>query len=168
MTYFKDLSEYSYFQEYNRPNTVNIGWLENGRKFQKETPTEEFLNRLWSLCSVSVAGSRGLHSCDLCSDSIFIVNEERNGTSYCLGSSEIRVFSDNGMIYASPNIIYHYVKKHKYNPPEEFINAVLSSPIPPDPKYFKILHLHELEWRNTPPRNDNKILKPYRKNKKRI
>ena len=31
------------------------------------------------------------------------------------------------MIYAAPNLIYHYVKEHRYLPPMEFINAVLSA-----------------------------------------
>ena len=31
------------------------------------------------------------------------------------------------VIYAAPDLIYHYVKEHRYLPPTDFINAVLSA-----------------------------------------
>lgn len=42
-----------------------------------------------------------------------------------LGSAEIRVKAKDGRIYAAPNLIYHYVAEHDYDPPKEFIEALL-------------------------------------------
>ncbi len=37
---------------------------------------------------------------------------------------EVRVLGQNDKIYVAPALIYHYVKEHHYQPPEEFILAV--------------------------------------------
>jgi hypothetical protein len=55
---------------------------------------------------------------------------ERNGEKLLLGSSEIRVFSRNGDIYAAPTLIYHYVNPHHYAPPGAFIQALNEGPVP--------------------------------------
>ncbi|MCX7805518.1 MAG: hypothetical protein N3A38_10060 [Planctomycetota bacterium] len=39
---------------------------------------------------------------------------------------EIRVLGRDGKIYAAPTLIYHYVVAHKYRPPQEFIDAVMT------------------------------------------
>jgi hypothetical protein len=45
-----------------------------------------------------------------------------------LGSAEIWVPAlGQAVIYAAPDLIYHYVKEHRYLPPADFINAVLSA-----------------------------------------
>ena len=43
-----------------------------------------------------------------------------------LGSAEIRVFGQNGKIYAAPNLIYHYMKDCGYLPPQEFLDELES------------------------------------------
>lgn len=48
-----------------------------------------------------------------------------DGTTLLLGSAEIRVPSRLGVVYAAPDMIYHYIKDHDYVPPQEFIDAVL-------------------------------------------
>jgi hypothetical protein len=52
-----------------------------------------------------------------------------------IGSAEIRVFGHDGRVYAAPNFIYHYVVVHHYQPPEEFVEAVLAGPLPRSPEY---------------------------------
>ena len=42
------------------------------------------------------------------------------------GSAEIRVIGE-ARKYAAPELVYHYVVVHDYQPPTEFITAVLSS-----------------------------------------
>jgi hypothetical protein len=41
--------------------------------------------------------------------------------------SEFR-FEANGRAYAGPTMILHYIVAHEYQPPQEFIQAVMSSP----------------------------------------
>ncbi|MCX4824617.1 hypothetical protein OG883_33135 [Streptomyces sp. NBC_01142] len=44
------------------------------------------------------------------------------------GSAEIRV-EGNGVAYAAPELIAHYVEVHDYLPPADFVEAVLSSDV---------------------------------------
>jgi hypothetical protein len=55
-----------------------------------------------------------------------------------LGTAEIRVFG-NGRIYTAPDMIYHYITLHEYQPPDEFIAAVLASPDPSSEAYQSLL-----------------------------
>ena len=106
MTYFEDLSDYSYFPRYQRPQTKNIGWLEKGRDFDKEVPAEDVLVLLWTFCQVSVVQTRGIHQCQFC-EPARTVYAIRNGTRLLLGTSEIRVFSGMDTIYlclANPDL----------------------------------------------------------------
>ncbi len=120
MTYFPDLSPYSYFG--TQKDTVNIGWLHVDHPYQKgDTPTD-FQERLKKFCKN--AGyfnlARGYHDCEFC-------GQEK-------GNGEIRIFTES-KTYAAPVMVYHYVKEHGYQPPEEFIQAVMQSPLPDSEEY---------------------------------
>jgi hypothetical protein len=145
MAYFPDLSEYEYFPESRGAGAKNVGWLQRGYAFDTTKWSGRMLDLLWSFCSVSVMQTRGKHSCDLCQPAA-LVSAERNGISLDLGSSEIRVFSRQGDIYAAPTLIYHYVNTHQYAPPGEFLRALQEGPKPPAPEYFEELEKFELEW----------------------
>jgi hypothetical protein len=51
-----------------------------------------------------------------------------------LGSAEIRVFAV-GVIYAAPDLVFHYVRDHEYKPPQTFIDAVIAGPSPETEDY---------------------------------
>lgn len=125
-------------------STKNIGWLCAEKYFETEVPDDLILQCLWDFCSISVAQSRGIYLCDICKPEQVIVTE-RNGHKLLLGSAEIRVFSDD-VVYAAPNLIYHYVKDHHYKPPAEFVRALISEKRPPDPGYFGRLNELNIEW----------------------
>jgi hypothetical protein len=160
MAYFEDLSAYAYQPRYSRPGTRNVGWLARGHEFDTMIPTEDVLDRLWNVCKISVAQTRGLHDCDLCptedDNSHFV---ERNGETLLLGSAEIRVFSKSGTIYASPTLIYHYVACHHYLPPEDFIEALTGAAAQPDHQYLARLVELGLDWNKT----SNPSTKPVRR-----
>jgi len=146
MSYFKDLTPYSYHSGmFYRPNTLSIGWLALGQSFTTKLPSEELLALTWSFCKISVAQMRGIHKCEFCStDDWFIA--ERNGERLLLGTSETRVFSPNGIVYAAPTLIYHYISVHNYCPPEEFLVAMKEGPQPFSQEYIEQLELLKLEW----------------------
>ena len=48
------------------------------------------------------------------------------GRETFLGSAEIRVQGKEGKVYAAPTLIYHYVAAHDYDPPQEFVEALLA------------------------------------------
>jgi len=148
MTYYSDLSEYTYHNGmFWRPGTKNVGWLAVEHPFPQAVPSEHVLDRIWQFCKVSIAQMRGLHDCEWCSCEAY--RAERNGETLLLSTSEVRVFSRNGEIYAAPTLIYHYMKAHHYAPPEPFLAAVEHGPCPPDPAFFARLAELDLEWNPT-------------------
>jgi hypothetical protein len=148
MTYYKDLSEYSYHNgAFHRPRTWNVGWLGLEHEFEQVEPTDGILDKLWSFCKISVAQMRGIHECEFCRDDSYYA--ERKGETLLLGSSEIRVFSCDGETYAAPTLIYHYMKSHNYKPPDKFIRALKEGPAPETQEYFDRLKELGLEWNRT-------------------
>ena len=149
MSYFPDLSDYTYRPQFHRPGTKAIGWLGAGHEFPKQEPTEEILDLLWSYCTISVAQTRGIHECEFCPRSDWY-SVCRKGRRLLLGTSEIRVFSrTNEDIYAAPTLIYHYIDIHRYRPPDEFISALRQGPQPPSQEYFRLLEHLQLPWERT-------------------
>jgi hypothetical protein len=66
MTYFADLSAYSYGP---RPGleALNVGWLDANHEFQTAVPSEELLDALWHFIKTApVLKMRGSHLCELC------------------------------------------------------------------------------------------------------
>jgi hypothetical protein len=149
MAYLEDLSNYVYADSvFSRPGTKAIGWLASGHEFASAIPDEDLLDLLFLYCSTSVAITRGIHDCDFCPVGT-ARQAERNGQSLLLGAAEIRVFSQDGRIYAAPNLIYHYVFAHHYRPPDEFLEALRTGPRPTSQEYFDILARLNLKWSKT-------------------
>lgn len=156
MAYFEDLSDYIYCSGPCHHGAKNVGWLERSHSFEEMVPSEKVLNLLWDHCTISVAQTRGIHECDLCvpAKTVFA---GRKGQRVLLGTSEIRVFSPTGQIYAAPTLVYHYAHIHQYKPPEEFLRALGESATPPGQEYLEQLKKSSLEWRKTssPPINQS-------------
>lgn len=150
MTHFTDLSDYVYHRaEDYSPVTKNVGWLGRGHEFPRAQPTEEVLDVLFEFCRVSVAQTRGIHECDLCMPPRTVYAARKHSAKLLLGTAEIRVFSKEGLIYAAPTLVYHYVRTHHYKPPEEFIRALKEGPKPPSQGYFAELNKRKLNWNET-------------------
>ena len=75
------------------------------------------------------------HSCDFCVTHAPVV-AENNGLILLLGTAEIRVLADDGLIHAAPNMIFHYVSMHHYRPPIEFSRALRNGVKPSEKEYF--------------------------------
>src|ERR1700722_13682336 len=98
MAYFQDLSSYAYTRV--MPTEKNVGWLCQSTEFEKWEADESFLDQLWRYCKISVAQTRGIHSCELCPSHVSSVTK-RSDERLILGSAEIRVFSKFGNTYAA-------------------------------------------------------------------
>jgi hypothetical protein len=125
--YYPDLAEGKYFG-------LSIGWLDRAHDYPRGPVPTGFLEALAEACWKTAAAHKGSHCCELCpspqwafADAYVVL---ANGTRLALGSRVIRVWSRSGQAYVAPDLIYHYVKTHKYQPPAEFIEAVMS-PGPP-------------------------------------
>jgi hypothetical protein len=129
--YYPDLSVYEYIQ-YEGDNILNIGWLDKQHEFSKGEVPKEFLDKLLYICVYKKTNqTRGFHKSPFFSfRNIFALKNigypvRLESKIYFLGSAEIRVKGQRDIIYASPDLIYHYVKDCKYLPPKEFIEAVM-------------------------------------------
>lgn len=45
--------------------------------------------------------------------------------SRLLGDAEVWVDGGDQVWFAAPSLVYHYVVTHKYQPPKEFVRAIL-------------------------------------------
>lgn len=120
MTYIPDLSAYNYSTFPRDPKLLAIGWLDSSAPFSRGPVDTEFVNKLRRLAKNPVNLCRGYHYCQFC---------ERNPNDRFLehhprGNGEIRVPGVNGIVYACPVLISHYIEKHQYRPPDEFLEAV--------------------------------------------
>lgn len=124
MTYFEDLTPYSY-SEWSEP-MVNVGWLDRGHEFETGDVDPKLASALTNLAAHPVNMMRGLHNCQFC-DVESPIAIDSAGQSAFLGSGEIHVRSEPGVLYAAPTLIVHYLMTHKYRPPQPFVDAVLGT-----------------------------------------
>ncbi|UJR82829.1 Hypothetical protein I5071_48940 [Sandaracinus amylolyticus] len=171
MTYFADLTPYEYFAfhpigwppsgplgtcgedlfarsadpqfVYSDPE-VNVGWLDAAHPFATAQPDPRFVGLLAMMCDSRehrVHQTRGYPPCPFCD----------LWTS--VASAEIRVQGD-GVVYAAPTLIAHYVGAHHYTPPRGFVEAVLRSEGAsattggaPRPVPDELLRREPIDWR---------------------
>jgi hypothetical protein len=129
--YFEDLSPYQYGLKTPARNVLNIGWLEKSKPFAQGPTGQPFLDQLTSWFKIARPEQwRGLHDCDFC-DPEDLENRRPRITlgdeKTYLSCWEIWIPGNNDKIFAAPGLILHYVSQHQYNPPREFINAVMDS-----------------------------------------
>jgi len=133
MSKFEDLTPYAYFGEPNEL-LLNVGWLEGD--FKKGQVPERFIEKLKIFLDYSTLQTRGLHNCPYC-------ERKKKTHTGMTSSNEIRVIGIDGKIYACPSLIYHYIKEHSYQPPLEFIMAVLIGPAPDSVAYQSIFNIQK-------------------------
>lgn len=83
--------------------------------------------------------------CHLCGKENPLV-DSHGGEHLMLGSAEIRSFSNRGAIFAAPDLIFHYVSVHHYNPPVEFITSLSEGPCPSSPEFLERLRKLGYSW----------------------
>ena len=125
--YYPDLTSYCYFESQRSPKVLNVGWLDIHHPFPRKKASEELLDALFERSLHSDVQTRGWHRCEFCDDpNVYPIRVFRHGQETTLGSAEITVDGKDGRRYAAPNLIYHYVAAHDYDPPTEFLEALLA------------------------------------------
>jgi hypothetical protein len=139
MAHYADLTPYTYLKKTAEDvldstglPTLNVGWLENGQPFTTGETSKEFQEKLREFCQpeYKVLATRGFHECEF-----FCREHARSNT-------EIRVLGAKA-VYAAPTLIHHYVIAHHYQPPQEFIEAVLNSSHPSSANYVNLRKIVE-------------------------
>src|SRR5262245_34623367 len=115
--YYQDLTPFEYWTGLVTPNLFNVGWLDSFHPYPKGEVSEEFKERLFQFCRSPVNRTRGWQECQFCGQR-HRVKVIRNETTLVLGSAGIRVSGEGGVIYAAPDMVYHYVTEHNYKPPD--------------------------------------------------
>ena len=137
MAYFPDLSPYSYGHGHH-PGVVHVGWLDGVHPFSKGTVEGTVVEKLKLLASKPVELYRGRHICEVCivpagmvktfvPDRGRVIDPESSFAKWSESRSsngEIRI-SGEKVIFAAPVLIVHYIEKHGYLPPAEFLAAVV-------------------------------------------
>jgi len=150
---YPDLSPYSYNASFARPGLLNCGWLgdEIETSAERDASAVDLLTRYLPF---RVARTRGLHLCQFCPKPRPGGNDEtqripglverptRQEIEGCLlGSAEIRVFGSDGVQFAAPDLVVHYVDAHRYALPRPVMCALLSGPQPGSKEFLDLLGL---------------------------
>ena len=103
---------------------IAIGYLDITEEYQKGLVSQNFINKLRQVWD---SGGRlmscGHHDCEFCID-------EGNYKERAMGSSEkIIMDNENKIEYIFPEMIFHYIEKHGYQPPKEFVLFILTTQI---------------------------------------
>jgi len=118
--------------------TTILLWIDDNHPYPQGEAREIFLKRLFEFCQETVLMTAGWHLCPLCQKRGDIrITEIYNNQKLQLGKGQIRIFYNNS-VYAAPSLIFHYVVKHKYKPPYEFIETVING-IPSRSQQYKEL-----------------------------
>ena len=129
MAYFADLSPYHFLEMQSRAALLNIGWLDTLRFRRGPTPPG-LLERIAVATPLLRNPTRGIHACEGCGGEH--VTEVLAGDKVLLGMSEVWFPSPmDETVYIAPSLLFHYVRRHGYLPPEAFCEAVLALPLDP-------------------------------------
>lgn len=101
-----------------------IGWLGNRPLVVGHVPKEILPALIRLACSDVRNPTRGFHFCEYCGREEVMVAIE-GGRMFRLGSAEVWVPGADSIVYRAPNLIIHYIGDHGYQPPQEFIEAVM-------------------------------------------
>jgi len=134
VTYYADLSAYEYTElEGDGEPHLNVGWLAAPHPFPTGTLKDEAIERLAILRANPVNQFRGSHPCDFCvaefreqglisGPALFTALRDAGA----LGNGEIVIEGPRGW-YHAPVLITHYVERHGYLPPADFVDAVMTA-----------------------------------------
>lgn len=125
-TYQKDLTPTTYMTYQPNDKVLAVGWLDAEKDFPKGNVPEGFIEKLSRLQRTNM--TKGSHECPFCErekseDGVRHLGHRHLGHR---GSAELKV-TDNGITYMAPELIVHYVKEHNYQPPKQYIDAVMKT-----------------------------------------
>jgi len=148
-----------------------VGWLESGHEYPTGKVPPEVIHQLivmldqpWLPVVIP-----GYHNCSLCPDPDEGAPHEGSGglsqeshglkrlpptysrtlsyQHYSVTMGAMNLFlPGNGVIYAAPSLILHYILQHQYAPPLPFQEAVLNCPPMRSPKYFEAMDEIAGKW----------------------
>ena len=127
--YYPDLSPCTY--SHVEPGHIAVGWLDRVHPFPQGMVPSGLVERLIALSWQPAIQHRGLHACEFCppDQSYEVFLSMPSGEQRYLASAIIYVPAGGSRVFAAPTLISHYIAAHGYQPPAEFIDAVLNPPV---------------------------------------
>jgi len=95
-------------------NFVNIGWLDKNHDFPKGEVDPELVKKIKQ--SKVSCHTKGWHTCEFC--------DNKDDSWQARSSTEHQIKGKDGKTYCFPEMLIHYITKHNYLPPQEFLDAV--------------------------------------------
>jgi hypothetical protein len=112
-----------------REDMLSVGWLAMGQPFRRGAVPLAFAHELTILARDPVNLSRGCHVCEFCKPPLDVIalcpKYHDVWEMFRSGNGEIHVRGASGAVYCAPALIVHYVSEHQYQPPQEFVDAVI-------------------------------------------
>ncbi|HEY7353977.1 MAG TPA: hypothetical protein VH596_14515 [Terriglobales bacterium] len=129
MAHMADLSPYRYGPaepDVPADKLLAVGWLDAKFRYTKGDIAERdvVLRRLRQLAQKPVNITCGFHICEFCR----LKSYDSAVSAKQVGNGEIRVKGANGVVYAAPVLIAHYIERHAYRPPSEFLEGLQGLP----------------------------------------
>ncbi|GGW36600.1 DUF7919 family protein [Streptomyces griseoloalbus] len=127
MTYYRDLTRHAYApHDESDGEMLNVGWPAPGHGCRTGIVDERVVEALSVLSAGYDNQMRGIHPCGFCdTDRPVVLGGPALETEVWLGSAEIRVRGADGTLHTAPNLVIHYITRHRYCPPEEFCRAAV-------------------------------------------
>lgn len=127
MTAYEDLQPLDYFGECE--SLLAVGWLGREKPFPTGPTHRDVYARLQLLLENpwQPSISLGVHPCELC---------QFGGEAF--GTSNLFV-PFRGSLLVCPELILHYMNAHAYQPPKDFVDAVMACPITRSAEYRTLL-----------------------------
>jgi hypothetical protein len=127
MAYYPDLTPFEYYPV--EEPMLNVGWLSKAQPFRRGPVPLAFAHELGILAQRPVNLTRGHHVCEFCEPPLDLIaafpTYEEVWEMFRSGNGEIHVRGPSGTVYCAPALILHYVAEHQYQPPQEFVDAVI-------------------------------------------
>jgi hypothetical protein len=135
LKHYVDFSPYEYYMTCAIPEVSNVGWLDKKHQFPTGTVEPGLLQKLKELifksyegsCNILVNELWGSDECPICGQAkikIFVGDDY-----FDLGSAELWIPNSEARnrehYFATSGLIIHYITDYHYQPPQEFIDAVL-------------------------------------------
>jgi hypothetical protein len=126
MSWYQDLDTHTMVA--TGDHVCAVGWLSSDHPFTRGNVPAEVSARLRefvrlaadSACALYFPAFGGFHTCELC-------DEFHDSRNFGVPAGDL--------LYVAPGMVAHYVERHGYSPPAEFVNAVMASPLPGTPEY---------------------------------
>lgn len=142
MTWFPDMGREAFV---SGDHVRAVGWLHGDHPFEHGELSPEFIAKLKLLIraersypedDVFGVACAGYHTCEFCGNA--------------RGTANLGVPAGEAL-FVAPEMVLHYVDEHGYRPPDEFVAAVMASPLPGTPEYaaavarFREIHQRQFD-----------------------